>query len=215
MAAIPVADLVTRVRDLANEADTNHWTTAKIYTLLNDAQQEWAEVTRCLWRYATDTSVASQQEYATIDGFFPCTVNSVLFDGKELSPLRWFDEVYGYGLQNWNSTTGLPLRYYIRQDMLGFLPIPSATYAGKTIRIDGKAEPSTIDADTCANIDDVHQRHLAFYAASVILEADGESRQADKWMAKFMQGMASAKVLYQNTTPELRLQSRPPVAIVS
>lgn len=217
MASIPAADLITRTRDLCHEWDQNFWTDAKIYTLLNDAQQEWAETTRCLWRYATDTSETSKQEYALLVDFFPGTIISVTYDsgtggGKPLTPLRWFKEVYDQST-TWNTTEGLPQYYYIRQNLLGLVPIPSSDYNGNTIRVDGKVEPSTIDSSTCANIDDVHQRYLLRYPASIIAEQNEEFRLAGRLMAEYRRGMAIAKTLYQNVTPEHRLQMAPPVSI--
>lgn len=215
--AISAADLITRARDLVGDADSNTFTDAIVTRWLNDAQQEWAETTRCLWRYATDLSEESKQEYGLFASFFPCTVYKVTYNSgsggdKPLDPLRWFDEVYAYST-TWNTTEGLPLKYYIRQNLLGLLPIPSSSYVGNTIRIEGFLEPSTIADGTDPNIDNAYHYLLAYYAAARIAAIDQRPDLEAKYDRKFYGEMALVKSRYAVSAPETRLRQYNPVAI--
>jgi len=215
--ALTKAQLLTRARTLAADPHNGFFTDDRLTEWLNDAQEEWAEQTKCLWRYFTTTSVESQQEYAPPGGFFPCTIYKVTFNSgtggdKPLSPLRWFDEVYDYST-TWNTTEGLPQYYYIRENLIGLVPIPSSDYAGKTIRAEGYRQPSTIDDSTSPNIDDEYHKYLPYYVAAQMAAIDGRTDLQVRYERYFYGNMGRVKALYVNPQPENRLRQVNSIAI--
>ena len=213
--ALTKAALITRARDLVAEWDTSHFIDATVTRWLNEGHAEFAEQTKCLDTTESVTAVASTQEYTLATAQLPGTVYWVRFyDGtsayKQLTPLVWPEGVYAYA-QDWDSAEGEPINYYLRGErIIGLVPIPSSTYAGRTLKVSYKQEATVIDDSTNPNIPTEYQPLLPYYAAYRIALIDERPDLASEYLRHWRSGVARAVAVYAwmyNETPMRQFNS--------
>jgi len=120
--------LVTSVRYAVNEATASFWSDAEIGLYLNEGQEVFCTKTKCLAKYYTHTleatDIKNDREIRLNSDFLAFAEGGVTYEGEQIiqTSIKALDEWSG----DWRDDTGTPTRYYIRGDMIGFYPIPTA-----------------------------------------------------------------------------------------
>lgn len=196
-----VAEIITSVRYLINEATASFWSDAEITTYINEAQEIFATTTKCLSKYYSHTLIAADivndREVRLSSDFVALDEGGVLYDSDPLRPisLKALDE---HGGAAWRDVTGTPTHFYKRSDMLGFFPKPAAggvvAYYGieRATELSGATVPFSDDYRTIA-----FRRYIRDYAVSLCWAKKSEDAKADKYMMKFENGLYIANAILQ------------------
>lgn len=196
-----IAEIITSVRYLINEATASFWSDAEITTYVNEAQEIFTTTTKCLSKYYSHTleatDIKNDREIRLYSDFVALDEGGVLYDDDPLKPisLKALDE---YGGSGWRDTTGTPTHFYKRGDMLGFYPKPSTggvvAYYGieRATELSGSTVPLSGDYRTIA-----FRRYIRDYAVSLCWAKKNETVKADKYMAKFEHGLYIANAILQ------------------
>jgi len=161
---LTLSEIRTRIRDRLVEQDSGHFTDAQLTSIVNEAQDVFADITHCLFKYwdVTGGSVASQAEYQLpVDclDVYEVRWGSGSAETK-LDPYDWED------LANisatWWTSGGTPTHYFMREDLLGLYPYPTGN--ATRIRIYGHERPDELSADgDVTPIPDRFQWALVYY----------------------------------------------------
>jgi len=190
--------LTTSVRYAINEATASFWSDAEIALYLNEGQELFCTKTKCLVKYYTYTLTAddikNDREVRLYTDFIAFAEGGVTYKGKQLKPtsIKELDEWGG----NWRSDTGTPTRYYLRGDMLGFYPKPTA---GDAIAYYGIERAATLSGDTTPLSGDYRtiafRTHIRDYAISKCWEKKNEMNKSDRYMMLFEKGVREANAI--------------------
>ena len=193
-----LAALIADVRSLINETTESFWTDVEITRWLNEGQEIFSTETKCLSKYYSHTLEASDikndREIRMNSDYVAFDEGGVLYEDKPLSPtsLKALDEWVG----EWRDTTGTPTRFYLRGDMMGFYPKPSA---GDTVKYYGIERATTLSGSVVPFSGDYRvvafRRHIRDYAISLCWEKKNEMKKADKKMASFEKGLFTANAI--------------------
>lgn len=120
-------ELITSVRSLVNESSEGFWLDSEILAWLNEGQSELCSETGLLSSYYEKTleaaDIVHDREVRVNPDFVALDEAGVFYNGN---PLEYISP---HALTAWASTwkdqTGTPRSYYLRGDMLGFVPSPS------------------------------------------------------------------------------------------
>lgn len=193
-----LAILVTSVRYAVNEATASFWTDIEIGLYLNEGQEVFCTKTKCLVKYYTYTLLAgdikNSREIRLNSDFIAFAEGGVTYDGDQLRPtsIKALDEWNG----DWRDDTGTPTHYYLRGDMIGFYPIPTAgdaiAYYGieRAATLSGSTTPLSGDYRTIA-----FRTHIRDYAVSKCWEKKNEVAKAKWYMDKFDRGVYEANAI--------------------
>lgn len=194
-----IAEIITSVRYLVNEATASFWSDAEITTYVNEAQEIFATTTKCLSKYYSHTLEATDikhdREIRLYSDFVALDEGGVLYDDDPLKPisLKALDE---FGGASWRDDTGTPTHFYKRGDMLGFYPKPTA---GDTVKYYGIERATALSGSTVPFSGDYRtvafRRYIRDYAVSLCWEKKNENVKADKYMKRFENGLYIANAI--------------------
>lgn len=194
-----LSELVASVRVLINETTEGFWLTTEIEDFLNEGHDIFTAETKCLSKVYSHTLAAddikNDREIRFNSDFVALDEGGVLYDDDPLEPisLKALDE---HGGTTWRDDTGTPRYFYIRGDMLGFYPKPSA---GDTVKYYGIERGATLSGTVVPFSGDYRtipfRRHIRDYAISLCWEKKGETAKAEKWMFRFDKGLYNANAI--------------------
>lgn len=193
-----IATMETGVRSLINESAEAFWLSTEIQAWLKEGLEDIAHETHCLRTWKTYTILAAD-----------------IFDERELrfdadhiaidEGKIYYNDVVCYPttqahLSNydseWRSRTGTPSEYYIRGDMYGFNRKISAGDTIKFYHIERAVEISGSVAPFNGDYRLINFRKLAIhYTVSMCWEKKNEDGKADKWFARYQNGLRTMKEL--------------------
>lgn len=192
--------LTTSVRYSINEATASFWTDIEIGLYLNEGQEVFCTKTKCLVKYYSHELISSDikndREIRLNSDFIAFAEGGVTYEDKQLTPtsIKALDEWHG----DWRDDTGTPTRFYIRGDMIGFYPKPTA---GDDVAYYGIERAATItDLSTGVPLSGDYRTiafrtHIRDYAVSKCWEKKNETSKADRAMAKFDRGVYEANAI--------------------
>lgn len=142
-----VAELITDVRSLVNEAVESFWTDVEITRWLNEGQEYISAATKVLSKYYDYTIIAGDliddREIRLPSDFITLDDGAVFYEGKAISEITLTELNLYYG-NDWRDRTGTPKRFYRRADNLGFFPKP---VVGDAVKFYGvERAPTLVDA---------------------------------------------------------------------
>jgi hypothetical protein len=187
-----VAEIITSVRYLVNEATASFWADAEITIYINEAQEIISTETKCLSKYYSHTlisaDIVNDREVRMGSDFVAIDEGGILYNDIPLiqTSLKELDEHVG----SWRDTTGTPTRFYFRSDMIGFYPKPSAgdvvKYYGieRATELSGSTVPLSSDYRTVS-----FRRYMRDYAVAMCFYKKNEYDKATMWMNRFEKGL--------------------------
>jgi len=197
-----MAEMLTSVRYLVREPIPAFWSNDEITSFLNEGQETFATITKCLSSFysytLTSGDIKNDREIRLSSDFIALDEGGVLYNDKPLKPisLKALDEHGGAG---WRDVTGTPTHFYKRSDMLGFYPKPSAGGVVKYYGIERATELSGSTPTTVPLSDDYRtvafRRHIRDYAVGMCWYGKNEDIKGDKWMDKFDKGLYAANAI--------------------
>ena len=206
--------LIARTRLLANEPDQDRFDDEEVLEYLNDAQEYFAEsVARLAAEDTLISTIASTQEYP-----LPEEVQRIFavwyYDGSDW--LRLNHMAYGEQAQHYTDEGTQPTNYYIRRNMIGLVPVPSAS-GSSNVKVDGMHWPAELtNVSTSYPFDDraifrPFHRLLSYYAVSQMMAADSKLDMQKHWEERFARGLARAKtiLLRRISDPTAQRQLKP------
>jgi hypothetical protein len=173
-----VSTIISSGRLRINESSTKFHTDANLVLYCNEAQKYVVRETKCLEAIDTsNTSISGTQNYALPSDFM--ALRRVLYDGKKVSKTD-FLEIDESGIDE-TDYSGTPKSYYLWNDTLYFIPIPSVT--GHAIKIFYYNNPATITATTdTLETNTLYDDLLVSYMVYLAFIKDGEEQKADYQM---------------------------------
>jgi hypothetical protein len=187
-----ISELIADVRSLINEPSPSFWTDAEIQRWLLEAADDFATRTKCLSSYYTkvlaESDIINGNEIRVNSDFVALDEGGVYYNGKPLirvSPvmLREWDI-------NWRNATGTPTHFYLRGDMIGFYPKPSA---GDTVSYYGIERPTPMSGDIAPLSGDYRvialRRYIRDYAVAMCWYKKNEMQKYADMMARYEMGV--------------------------
>ncbi len=194
-----------KVDDTTNTYSTPRWTDGTLNNRINIVQRNISQFTNCLYKRATSSPTAGQQEYGmpsdcrTIDrvSFFTTSSTSaykklawVSMVGKDRDSPYWE-----------NLTAGTPTEYYERGTVIGLIPAPSSTYcyvSSPSLKIDYYAEETDLSADSdvpwSGNTSLVSYQYLIVLGVTIMCKQDDRLwGEVDRYVTEYNQGITLMK----------------------
>lgn len=195
---VNLAAIVTDVRSLIYEPTEIFWLNIEIERWANEGQEVFSTEIKCLSKYYShelkSSDIKHDREIRLYSDFVAFDEGGVLYNDKPLTPtsLKALDEWVG----SWRDTAGTPTRFYVRGDMMGFYPKPSA---GDTVKYYGIERAATLTSSVVPFSGDYRvvafRRHIRDYAIAMCWYKKNEYKKGDKWMAKFDKGLFTANAI--------------------
>lgn len=199
-----IATMETGVRSLINEKTEGFWLSTEIVLWLKEALEDIAHETHCLrtWKIVGEDEdgtvsagdIFDEREIRMDDDFIAIDEGKVYYNDVACYPttqarLSHYDS-------EWRSREGTPSEYYIRGDMLGFNREISAGDTIKFYQIERAVEISGSVAPFNGDYRLINFRKLAIdYTVSMCWEKKNEDGKADKWFARYQNGLQKMKEL--------------------
>jgi len=187
-----IAEIITDVRSLVNEATASFWSDAEITRWANKGQEIIGTETKCLSKYYKHTLIAADivntREIRMYSDYIAIDDGGIIYNDKPLEQisLNALNEHAG----SWRETTGTPTRFYFRSDMIGFYPIPSAgavvEYYGieRATELSGTTVPLSGDYRAVA-----FRQYIVDYAVAQCWYKKNEMNKYQGKMMEFMKGI--------------------------
>jgi len=191
-----VSEIITSVRYLINESTASFWSDAEITIWINEGQEILCNETGLLSSYYTHTLIAddiiNDREVRLYSDFIALDEGGIIYNDSQLSPtsLKALDEYGG----DWRSLTGTPEKYYLRGDMIGFVPKPSAgdeiAYYGieRATELSGSTTPLSGNYRTVA-----FRTYIRDYAVGMCWYKKNEMAKYNDMMLRFYNGINRIK----------------------
>lgn len=123
-----ITEIIADVRSLINETTASFWTDAEITRWVNEGQLLLTSETGLLSSYYTKiltaNDIVNDREVRVNTDFVALDEGGILYNNNKLDPIS-FQALHNYHT-NWKNETGPPTKYYMRGDLFGFYPKPSA-----------------------------------------------------------------------------------------
>jgi hypothetical protein len=161
-------ELNTYVRQQYNAVNDTFFTDSEIFNYALEAETELARHAYVIKSTYTDTSVASQQEYA-----YPTNalaVYRVTYAGRKLRPITFREDDQVTLLNAATTATGEPLYYAKWDDVLHLRPVPASS--GDTIKVYTYDIPASITASGSLNVPARYHLSLANFCISKMATKD-------------------------------------------
>lgn len=189
-ASVTLSTITKRIRIIVDDVNSTNGTirysSATIYTMINNAQRMFCITTRALEAFATQQLTAGTTEYALpSNALYLERVTLDRFDGN--GP-EWIPQKTVWGLdvemENWAIETSSPTSYYLRNQQIGMYPFPE--FSGAELAIWYIRYPDDMTAES----DFVFEGHtqvepyweaLASYAAYSIFVMEGKLQLAGQY----------------------------------
>lgn len=204
--ALTLSQLRTNTRVLVQDATSSRqrFSDSQINTLLNEAQQDAIEQTRCLRQSYSFQLVTGTTYYSLPTNFL--TTQRLTIGAKylqEMSPAG----IDGRS-RSWETSTGYPTYYFINfatRGAVGFAPFPGTSADTDTIKVEYDVYPNLMSADSdvpwnsVGELADYHNA-LPYFAATILSAIDNQLARAQLYLP-----------LYTNIITQMgkRCQSRP------
>lgn len=188
-----VADIITRVRNIAGDVNVLQFTNEQVLDWVNDGVRECAIQNNLLQKRGTQTVVSGQREYS-----LPADVmrlHSVRYDNDKLSirTMEEFDEVYGDS----TTATGTPTVCYVWAGFLNLYPTPDNSV--KQLVIDYIYDPAPIliadIATTEPPLPTSYHARLVDYCLAQVAQQDDDYNRYQLKMQEFKSGVQDLKDL--------------------
>jgi len=187
--------LISDVRSRLDEDTEGYWTDTMITRWLNEGNRDVAYRMENLEATETSNIVANQHNYSLPSDYLK--IKRVTADSHPLSYID-FPRLNAYESKGTASTatTGNPEVYYLWNDEINLYPTPSAGVTNGLV-ISYYKSPATLadGADTPDNPEQLHYL-LVLYACEVGLRRDTLDAAADRYLRRYMEGLAQATRYY-------------------
>jgi len=180
--------LIERTQRLIDDEDGLFHTETQVRVFLEQAEL-FVTIYRALGEETGDLSITSGTATYKIHNTFSdfiaplrVAINNVALQESHIAHLQALDA-------NWNSTTGTPEFYYmIGGTIMGFYPVPNASFTAKVTRL--KVPDGATDKYAPPSVDPVWHNLLPLYAASLALISEGKiSERVQGLMQQFMEAI--------------------------
>lgn len=154
--AVLLRQLRYSIKDTSTTTNNVRWTDDILLERMNIVQEKIAMDTLCLYKEHQSTPTAEQAEYTLPTDMY--VIDRVAYlSQSSATAFCEFKKLKAYTLPGldtnvnilWeNSTSGLPMRYYEKGNVIGLNPKPSSVYVSTgALKIDYYARPQEMDSD--------------------------------------------------------------------
>lgn len=186
-----IAEIITSARLLLNETTAVFWTDAGITAFADEAQEEIVTDTQCLSKYYKHILLAADikndREVRFKSDFIALDDGGIIYNDVPLEQISL--NALNEHFSGWRTTTGTPRRFYLRSDMIGFFPKPSA---GAVVEYFGIERATDLSGETVPLSGDYRavgfRRYMRDYAVGMCWYAKNEDIKGDRYMARFERG---------------------------